>query len=132
MASARDRELEHEYDMRRLQVVSQFGNRGILALCFFGFLTCVYLCVRCLAGKQTWADFEFRALAELKANHWAAIIISWFLTAGSTSWALGERYLRKQHIRRISGETAELQKAIDAKRRSSGLSLEGNTNPEDL
>jgi hypothetical protein len=99
---------------------------AVLVVC-----ACFYGCVRELAGKVTWADLRFRVLANLSANRWAALIVSWSLTGGATTWALGERRLRKAHIRRVSSESSEMQKILDPKRRSSGLNLRGDTSPGD-
>jgi cytochrome c biogenesis factor len=130
MATAR--ELDHQYRMRRLQVLSQAWNSlltflGIAAIC-----VCVYFSIRELAGRTTFADLRFKVLADLKANRWLAMCLSWGLATTSTGWALGERYLRKRHIQRISSETSEMQKLLDPSRRSSSLSKEGNTSSEDI
>ena len=130
MASAR--ELDHAYRMRKLQLVSQALRNGFTAFCILSICVCVYLCIRELAGRQTWADIRFRAFAELAVNRWAAIVISWILTGCTTSWAITERILRKKHIRRVSSEASDMQRQLDPRRRSSGLSLEGDTSQEDL
>jgi hypothetical protein len=129
MANAR--ELDHAYRMRKLQVVSLALRYSFTGLCVLIFSTCLFLCVRVLAGEQTWVDVRFRAFASLSINRWAAIVISWILTGCTTSWAIFERLLRKKHIRRVSSEASEMQRRLDPGRRSSGLSLEGNTNEED-
>jgi hypothetical protein len=92
--------------------------------------TVVFL-ARALAGRQTFADLRFKLIAEMYANHWAALILSWVLTTGTTGWAMGERALRKRHIKRIASESSQLQKMIDPKRRSSHLMNDGSTRPED-
>jgi len=92
----------------------------------------LYLSIHTLAGRHTWADFRFNALADLQANRWAAIGISWLLTGGTSIWAGTATYLLKKHIRRGSSERSEMQKNLDPGRQSSGLSIEGGTSPEDL
>ena len=132
MQMARRDELDHQYKMQRLRELSRGWRSFVTFLCIVAVCTCIYLCVRELAGKQTWADIRFRALADVKANRWAAILVSWALTGCTSLWAFAERTLRKSHVRRVSNEVSELQKKIDPNRRSSGLSVEGNTHPGDL
>lgn len=125
------RELDHQYRMARLASFTSVGRAVIrlLMICAAG-TTLVFL-VRAIAGKQTFADLRFRGIAELYANRWAALILSWILTTGSTGWAIGERALRKRNIRRVASESSLLQKMVDPNRRSSHLMTDGSTRPED-
>ena len=93
--------------------------------------SCIVLTARALAGQVTYADLRFKVFAELHANQWMALILSWFLTSTTTSWAIGERILRKKHIKRVSSEHSQQQQLIDARRRSSHLRGDGTTRPED-
>lgn len=129
---ATSRELEHAYKIRQLQVVSSMWRGFITLGCVVAVCGCIVLCVRQLAGKQTAADIGFKAVADLKANRWIALGLSWLLTGGTTGWAVLERRLRKRHIRRVSSESSELQAIIDPKRRSSNLSIRGETSPGDV
>jgi hypothetical protein len=132
MASTRELELNHQYRMRRMQVVSSVFQKFFGFLCVFAICGCIYLSVRELAGKNTWADVGFRLLADLKVNRFVALMISWVLTGGCVFWALGERSLRKRHIRRISAESSKMQERIDPNRRSSKLTTKGETGREDI
>lgn len=132
MATAKEKELEHQYKMRRLQVfagaVQQFVSLGcVIAVC-----GCIYLSVRQLAGRQTTADLVFRVIADLKANRSMSLVLSWVLTGGTAFWAYGERRLRKRHVKRVAAESSELQVLIDPKRRSSNLTKRGETASEDI
>jgi hypothetical protein len=126
------RELDHEYRMRVLQVIS-VGWSGLMRLLSvavaFG---SVYLAAREFAGKITYADMQFKAIADLKANKWLAVAVPWGLSGTAVAWGAGERYLRKRHIKRVSSESSEMQATIDEKRRSSRLTKRGESSPEDI
>jgi hypothetical protein len=127
----RDKDLDHEYRMRVVQAVS-LGWQGLVKLgCVALVCTCIYFSVRELAGRQTWADVEFKVIADLKANKYFGLILPWGVAVLSSGWAVGERKLRQRHINRVSSETSVMQKLIDPGRRSSQLSKKGETNPED-
>lgn len=81
---------------------------------------------------QTWADIQFKVIADLKANKYFGLLFPWGVAVLTTGWAGGERYLRKRHIKRVSSESSEMQKLMDPGRRSSQLSKKGETNPEDF
>ena len=132
MASRKDKELDHEFRMRVLQVISTGWRSLLLFLAVVSVCLALYYSVRELAGRQTLADLSFKAIADLKANRYFAVILPWILSALTGGWALGERSLRKQHIRRVSSESSEMQKKINPGRRSSNLMLDGETRPEDI
>jgi negative regulator of sigma E activity len=131
MATRAEQELKHQFRMRLVQVVSVGWEQLIRAAMVACVCLCIYFCIRELAGKQTLADIRFRMIADLKANRWMAVAVPWGLTAATTAWGAGERYLRKRHIRRVSSEASEMQKRLDPGRRSSNLSKTGETNRED-
>jgi hypothetical protein len=98
-------------------------------ICAIG-VTFVFV-ARALAGRQTFADLRFKAIAELYTNKWTALILSWVLSTASVGWAIGERALRKRNIKRLASESSVLAGMIDRKRRSSHLMADGTTRPED-
>ena len=125
------KELDHQYRMRRVQLLSVGWEQlmrvlSVLIPCLF-----LYFSIRELAGRQTFADIKFRLMADLKANKWMGFVVPWGVATVATGWGIGERYLRKRHIRRVSSEQSEMQRALDSGRRSSNLSKSGETNPED-
>jgi len=132
MASRKDKELDHEFRMRLVQAISLGWQQFLI----FGAVTvsvvCMYFSVRELAGKQTFADLNFKAIANLAANKYFGLILPWGLFGLAASWGYGERRLRKRHIKRVSSESSELQKQIDPGRRSSHLSKKGDTSREDF
>ena len=132
MAARLDRELDHQYRMRLVQAISVGWQSLMRFLCFAAFCACVYFSLRDLAGKQTFADMKFSAIADLKANKYFGLILPWTLCTVTAAWGAGERYLRKRHIKRVSSESSEMQKLLDLGRRSSRLSKKGETTPEDF
>src|ERR1035437_8344834 len=123
----RDKDLDHAFRMRVVQAISlgwqatlRFGRIALVC-------ACIYFCVRELAGRPTWADVEFKVIADLKAYKYFGLILPWSVAAITTGWAGGERYLRKKHIKRVSSEASEMQKFIATGRRSSQLSKKAET-----
>jgi hypothetical protein len=132
MASRRDKELDHQFRMRLVQAIS-LGWQGLMRLgCVVIFCVCAYYCLREIARRQTLADIRFSAFADLRANRWFSLVLPWCLTGATSAVAVGQAWLRKRHIKRISSESSEMQKLIDPGRRSSQLSKKGETSPEDF
>jgi hypothetical protein len=129
MATSRD--LDHQYRMAKLASLTSIGRAALRFLMIGAVCLCLVFLARALAGKVTFADIRFKLIAELRTNRWTALIFSWLLTGTSAAWAVGERTLRKRHIKRVASESSELQKMIDRKRRSSHLMSDGTTRPED-
>jgi len=110
---ANPKEIEHQYRMRRLQALSVGWESLIRFLCVLAPCVAVYFCVREVAGRVTVADLNFKAFADLKVNHWLALSLPWAATTLATSWAVGERRLRKRHIKRVTSEVSEMQTMLD-------------------
>jgi hypothetical protein len=125
------RELDHQYRMTKLVSYTSIWRAALRFLMVLAVCVAFIFIARALAGKQTLAGLRFKIIAEVYANKWTALILSWVLTATTTGWAIGERKLRKSHIKRVSSEQSGLQKMIDRKRRSSHLMNDGSTRPED-
>lgn len=53
------------------------------------------------------------------------------LAGACAAWAVAERILRHGIVGRLGKRNAELEAKIDLKRTSSGLTIEGKTNPKD-
>jgi len=129
---ANPKEFEHQYRMRRLHAFSVGWESLMRFLCVLVPCVTAYFCVREVAGRVTVADLDFKAFADLKVNHWFALSLPWVATSLATGWAIGERRLRKRHIKRVTSEASEMQKRLDPGRRSSSLSKMGDTSPEDI
>jgi len=78
-----------------------------------------------LAGQYTYADIGVRFVSDFK------LTISYVLTGAAAAWALLERKLKGDTIKRLSARNQELEKRIDPDRTSSGLSERGTTRPGD-
>ena len=126
------RELDHALSLRRLQIIQNLGNGLFRTVCVVTPFFFLWLCVRELAGRQTFADIVFKAIADFKINEHLARLFPWGTATAATGWALGERALRKLHIKRSAREFAAMHKKLDPGRRSSSLTTEGETSPEDL
>jgi hypothetical protein len=126
------RELDHQYRMRKVQLYQYGVKVAGLVVCTFLVFGALYLCVRQLAGRHTLVDMAFKVLAELKANKPFALIVSWVLTTISAGWAISERGLKKRYIKRFHPGKREHQLQLDPKRGSSHLTEIGATNPEDI
>lgn len=125
------RELDHELRLRRWQVIQNLGNAFLRSVCWIGPFFFLWLAVRELAGRSTFADIGFKALADLKINQALAHLLPWGATTAATGWAVAERRARKKHIKRETKEVSILQSRIDPERRSSSLTVQGDTSPED-
>lgn len=132
MAGRKDKELDHQFRMRVVQVVSLGWQQTMRALIVLAVCLCVYCSIRQLSGRHTFADIRFRAIADLKANRYFGLILPWGVCGVATVWGAGERWLRKRHIKRVSSEGSEIQRKIDPGRRSSNLTKKGESSPEDF
>ena len=95
---------------------------GVVACCYF-----LYLMIDALAGKTTATDIALNAITDLRLDEH----ILYFLTGGTTFWAIRERKLRKKTIKHITAQVKELEEHIDPNRTSSNLTETGDTRPED-
>jgi hypothetical protein len=95
---------------------------GVVLLARYG-----YLSIAALAGHQTFADIFIRLLANLKVSDG----ILYLLTGGSIAYGVGQRHLRRKHIKRIVATKNKLESKLDPKRTSSNLTETGTTRPGD-
>lgn len=107
------------------QALLRFACWGVIGWTF-------YRSSRVLAGKITLADIRFSELAELDLTKHMGLSLPWGFLVLALAWGYGERRLRKRHIKRVSSETSRLQRLLDPGRRSSHLSIQGETSPKDL
>jgi hypothetical protein len=129
---ATQRELDHQYKMRRLQVIQDSIRSAVPILCCLIIGATIYLSIRALAGRYTFADIAFRTVADLKANKPIALIVSYVLTALFGVWGSSERSLRKRYIQKWHPLVEQYQLSQDPKRGSSSLTKKGTTRREDL
>ncbi|MCK6486091.1 MAG: hypothetical protein HUU22_19155 [Phycisphaerae bacterium] len=87
----------------------------------------IYACVAQIAGKTTAFQLAFEALADLKASEyfaWALVLLF-----GSTTLALHRS--RKNIIARYHPYRKMFEEQHDPNRGTSGLTLQGDSSPED-
>jgi len=86
-----------------------------------------YYAIAVLAGHSTFADIAVRFLANLKVSEG----ILYLLTGGSIVYGVGQRHLRRRHIKRVVPAKNQLERMLDPNRSSSGLTPKGTTQPGD-
>jgi hypothetical protein len=86
-----------------------------------------YYAIAVLAGRSTFADIVVRFLANLKVSDG----ILYLVTGGSICYGVGQRYLRRRHIKRVVPAKNRLERMLDPNRSSSGLTPKGTTQPGD-
>lgn len=81
-----------------------------------------------LAGKETTADFLVQWLTSPEQS--GSSVTIWIIVALlCTGWALVERRLRQRKTASLSNRIKTLERELDEKRTSSGLTVEGKTPP---
>ena|ERR1035438_10097359 len=128
---ATQREFDHQYRMRKLQLKQDVVDRSVPVLCCLIIGATFYLSVRALAGRYTVADIAFKVVADLKANKPIAIIVSWVLSAVFGVWGSSQRYLRQRYVQKWHPIIERYQLSLDPNRGSSSLTKKGATRPED-
>jgi hypothetical protein len=98
-----------------------------------GVAYCGVLAIRDLSGKQTVAHLTGSFVAQIgtdiaEGNFWWA---PWLLCLGTGVWAWGERQLRHRAIRLNTERINLLERQIDPKKGTSGLTPSGQT-PQDF
>ena len=86
----------------------------------------------CFIGKDILSTFAGRT-TEIMVSILGKLEIaaSLALAGGCAVWAILERIVRKRTIKRLTERTQKLEKAIDPRRSSSGLTPTGSTHPRD-
>lgn len=82
-----------------------------------------YLSVAALAGDLTVADIGFRVLGDFRVS----TIVSMTVGAGGVLYGWLQRRLRKSTVERLASRNEDLERKIDPKRTTSGLTARGDT-----
>lgn len=82
-----------------------------------------YRCIAVLAGHTTAADIGIKFLANVKVSDTICVV----LTGGSIAYGMGQRQLRRRHIKHVAHDKNELERLLDPKRTSSNLTDRGTT-----
>lgn len=80
-----------------------------------------WLCVRELAGQETIVDVMVQYFSK------GGNLMPWGLAGGASVWAFAERKLRQHKTSKMSEHLNQLEKRLDPKRSSSGLTATGQT-----
>lgn len=125
------KELEYKLQCQKWETVHRLGQSLIKygSLCF-----CVWVfgrAVDSLAGKSTLADFGVYLVGDLKANKAFSHVVMGIIGLGGAGYGLRERAQKRKEIRRLGNRVVEVEKRIDPKRTSSGLTIDGRSRPED-
>jgi hypothetical protein len=101
-----------------IRIIFQWGAACFIAYCFL-------LAVQALAGRQTDANLNLgvRVLGNVAVNRG---VIS-LLTASGWVYGLGQRAMRRRHIKRHTEDKNKLERVIDPNRTSSNLTTKGTT-----
>jgi hypothetical protein len=86
-----------------------------------------WLAIRELAGQQT--SVTISAALSILAEAKIAILVS--LAGAAGAWAIVERSLRLRKTEYLQNRNIALEKQVDSRRSSSGLTPQGKTNPRD-
>lgn len=103
---------------------------GIRTLGWVAIAWFVYLSVKELAGKDTWANIVLAIFAP-NADRPNSVLIWQVLALVVFLWAIAERKFRLYKVGRLSGRIRSLEEHIDPNRSSSGLTTTGETHPKD-
>jgi hypothetical protein len=95
---------------------------ALIAVAYFGEKVLI-----AFAGKTTSADVSFSLLTKLQSDRWFAYLFGF----GGMSYGYAERKLRQRNIKRMSAVNVDLEKRLDPRRTSSGLTPTGTTRTED-
>lgn|SRR5665213_4176917 len=132
MAGPTKQQLDFQYRVQRLRLFQKFGLYVTVIVVAALASHCVFLCVRELAGKQTTASILLSLYAALKAPRALAIVLAYLLAGLASGWGYGERRAKKRAIARLHPMARQAQAMLDANKGSSGITLSGDTGPDDL
>lgn len=103
---------------------------GITATTYF-----VFKSIKVLAGKETYADINVSAiLATPKALNllpWILPALGFVVGICGIVYGVNQKKLRQDTVERLQGRIKDLEKTLDPKRTSSGLTQRGQTRLED-
>jgi hypothetical protein len=126
------RELDHQFRMRKVQAWQSACRNFMVACCVCGPFLFLYLAARQFAGKETLADMAFKATAELKANQSISNLAAWCFAGITGTWGCSERFLRRRYISKTAPMLQAFETSKNPKRVSSSLTPDGLTREEDV
>ncbi len=114
-------------------------DRGFAALCLLikcGTLVAIAYCavqaIEALAGEKTDATISIALTFLTKTTGGSAAAMGIGTGILGVAYGLIERRLRYQKVEHLQGRVKELEVFLDPNRSSSGLTIQGRTNPRDI
>jgi hypothetical protein len=104
-----------------LSAAMKWGSISFLAYC-------LYLSVNSLAGQDTFAKIGIGFMVNMTVSKWVAYVFG----LGGTAYGWNERRLRRNTVLRLGPSRLEYERRLDPRRSSSGLTLSGDTSPEEM
>jgi hypothetical protein len=115
--------------LQRTRIVERYAlaRTAFRAMCVFGIAWLAREAISDLAGRETSVTVStaLSVIGDLR------VTIAITLAGGAAVWALVERTLRHRKTEALQTRIIELEKGIDPRRSSSGLTPTGKTNPRD-
>ena len=110
-------------DTRRVQAVTSIVNTAIRWGAAVWIASYFYRSIAVLAGETTFADFGLRVLGDLRVS----TALAWVLAACGTGYGAWERRVRKKAVERLTPRHRDLERQLDSKRTTSGLTARGDS-----
>lgn len=127
---SREQLIQEVQRLRSRGVVDQVGMtaRTIVRVACVMFVAYMFKeTIKELAGRETVTNILVSFFGSLSVN----VAIAWGLAAAGVAYGEYQRRLRKRTVSSWASRKAELERHIDPRRSSSGLSHDGDTHPED-
>ena len=115
--------------LERTRIIERYALARTLVRCVgWGIAACfAWLAIGELAGRTT--SVTVAATLSMLADIRIAVLVS--LTGAAVAWACVERMLRLRKTEYLQTRNIGLEKQLDLRRSSSGLTPQGKTNPRD-
>jgi hypothetical protein len=124
-------ETEQRHRTQRFLALADLGARVLTTAVKWGALVwMVYFAGRAfesLSGKQTVADIAVKVLGNLTISKYVCLL----LAGGCTTWAVGERLLRRKRVADLTARLKLHETSADPGRSSSTLPPTGQTRKDD-
>lgn len=122
---------DYKLAFKRIDAVTMIVKTVCKYACPVGCVYFAYKIVEVLAGRATVASFAMSVAISVLGNDKVFKIIASLITGGSIIYGVSERRLRRRVTQRLTLRPGQLERLIDPKRTSSGLTPKGTTRPED-
>jgi len=110
-------------DTRWVQAVTSVVNTVVRWGAAVWIASYFYRSMAALAGETTVADLGMRVLGDLRVS----TALAWVLAACGAGYGTWERRVRKKTVERLTPRHRTLERQLDARRTSSGLTPRGDS-----